>query len=116
MISYRRQLRQEAAEKGLTVAEVNRRDMEKTEEVNRNLQQLRLRETENRYNQQYEEQFKDLPDDIKSQARSIWQQYNKERASLLERARNQQEYEQRMEQLGKEEAQQLQELGRSASE
>ena len=116
LISYRRQLRQEAAEKGLTVAEVNRRDMEKTEEVNRNLQQLRLRETENRYNQQYEEQFKDLPDDIKSQARSIWQQYNKERASLLERARNQQEYEQRMEQLGKEEAQQLQELGRSASE
>ena len=108
LLAYRRQLRQEAAEKGLSVAEVTRLDMEATEKANEALNQTRMQGMESKLNGDYEKQFEQVPEDFKKEVRPIWEKYNKQRAALAVEVTDQKTYQARMQQLAEQETQELQ--------
>ncbi|MBO7237912.1 MAG: hypothetical protein J6U96_01300, partial [Elusimicrobiaceae bacterium] len=99
LMTYRSQLRQEAREKAMTEAQVAQLDMQKTEEVNQQLQDLRVNAMTQYYNQSYEEQFKNMPEEVKAKARSVWEKYNQERADLLRIPMSEQAYQNKMNEI-----------------
>ncbi len=99
LLNYRRQLRQQAMEEGLSVAEVMRLDMEATKKANQALEQIRMEGLEGAFNEQYEKQFEQAPKDFTDQLRPIWEKYNKQRAELSMQTTDQQTYQTRIQQL-----------------
>lgn len=108
LLAYRRQLRQEAAEKGLSVAEVMHLDMKATEKANEALTQTGKQGMERLLNGQDEKQFEQMPEDFRAQLRPIWEKYNKQRAALAVEVTDQKTYQARMQQLAEQETQELQ--------
>ena len=116
--AYRRNVRQQAQEKGWSVAEVNRLDMEATEKANEALQDLNVRYTWQKYDSTNDQriaaavaQMTGLPEEARAawaqQARSVMEKYNGQRAELLKTVHTNEEYQKALQDIAAQEEREL---------
>lgn len=119
--AYRADLRQEALKNGTDESEVTKNDMDKTEETNKKLQELKSRALTDMFNKQNEQRLQNVTQNIQgvpeeakqewaNKARPVMEKYNQQRAELASNVKNQQELEQGLKQLDEQEMKELQNI------
>ena len=119
--AYRADLRQEALKNGTDESEVTKNDMDKTEETNEKLQELKSRALTDMFNKQNEQRLHNVTQNIQgvpeeakqewaNKARPVMEKYNQQRAELASNVKSQQELEQGLKQLDEQEMKELQNI------